>query len=83
MADLNQQQARPASSLRGTDPATYEIWLACHLDERLIERFYDVQVSYDEQGNSSLSGSFDQSALHGVLNKIRDLNLVILSVLRK
>lgn len=83
MTDLNQQSIASTVSLRGTDPALYEIWLACHFDERLIERFYGVHVSYDDQGNSCLLGSFDQSALHGVFNKIRDLNLVILSVQRK
>jgi len=81
MANFNREATN--SPLRATDPAMYEIRLACHLDERLIDRFDGVCVSYDEQVSSSLLGSFDQSALHGLFNKIRDLNLVILSVQHK
>ncbi|HLO17663.1 MAG TPA: hypothetical protein VK206_22725 [Anaerolineales bacterium] len=71
------------SPIRAIDPALYEIRLAGHLTERWIERFSSAAISYDQQGNTCLSGSFDQAALHGVLHKIRDLNLVILSVIRK
>jgi hypothetical protein len=87
MQDSTQQPeySRATSHLcpREVDYAVYEIRLACHLTGRWIERFSGVEVSYDEQGNTCLSGLFDQAALHGVLNKIRDINLVILSVMRK
>ena len=87
MTDVNQRLAdstiQTPAPVQGTEPATYEIWLTSHLDERWTTRFYGVHVSYDEQGNTCLSGSFDQAALHGMFNKIRDLNLVILSVKRK
>lgn len=87
MTDINQRLAdstiQTPASVQGTEPATYEIWLASRLDERWTTRFYGVHVSHDEQGNTRLSGSFDQAALHGMFNKIRDLNLVILSVMRK
>lgn len=87
MTDLNQQPTdstiQTPAHVQGTDSATYEIRLACRLDEHWTTRFYGVHVSYDEQGNTCLSGSFDQAALHGMFNKIRDLNLVILSVMRE
>jgi hypothetical protein len=87
MADLDQRPedstVQTPASPQGVDPATYEIRLACYLDEHWIERFEGVHIAYDEQGYTCLSGSFDQAALHGVFNKIRDLNLVILSVMRK
>lgn len=87
MTDVDQQledsTLHTPPSLRGIDPAPYEIRLASHLDERWMDRFFGINVSYDEQGNTCFSGSFDQSALHGIFNKIRDLNLVILSVMRK
>jgi hypothetical protein len=65
-----------------TDLATYQICLACHLTERGVERFDGLEVSYDSRGNTCLSGRLDQAALHGLLNKIRDLNLVLISVKR-
>jgi hypothetical protein len=71
------------SCLPKTDPAVYEIRLAGQLPERWIERFAGTGISYDQQGNTCLLGSFDQAALHGILNKIRDVNLVILSIIRK
>ena len=87
MTDVNQRLAdstiQTPAQVQGTEPATYEIWLACRLDERWTTRFYGVHVSYDEQGNTCLLGPFDQAALHGMFNKIRDLNLVILTVIRK
>lgn len=64
------------------DCASYEIRLACHLTERGVERFDDLEVSYDDEGNTCLLGRFDQAALHGLLNKVRDLNLVLISVQR-
>ena len=70
------------SPIRAIDPAVYEIRLAGQLTERWIERFAGADISYDQQGNTCLAGSYDQAALHGVLNKIRDLNLGILSVIR-
>jgi hypothetical protein len=73
------QKDEPADDI---DSASYEIHLACRLTERGAERFEDLQVSYDNQGNTCLSGRFDQAALQGLLNKIRDLNPVLTSVQR-
>ena len=87
MTDLNQRptdsQIQTFATLREIEPGTYEIRLACRLDEHWTTRFDRVHVSSDEQGKTCLLGSCDQAALHGMFNKIRDLNLVILSVLRK
>jgi hypothetical protein len=72
--------AKPQVPSRATDFATYEIWLACHLTERGAERFDGLEVTDDPHGNTCLSGRFERAALHGVLNNIRDLNLVRISV---
>ncbi len=73
---------QPPDTAEDVDSASYEIRLACHLTERGVERFEQLEVSYAEQGNTCLSGRFDQAALHGLLNKVRDLNLVLISVQR-
>jgi hypothetical protein len=65
-------------------PAIYEFKVAQSLSDRRATWFNGMELTYDNQGNTLLTGTIiDQAALHGVLNKIRDLNLVILSVIRK
>ena len=50
------------------------------LDKKWTEWFENMNIQYYE-GNTVLSGSIlDQSALHGILNKIRDLNLELILV---
>ena len=66
------------------EPAVYEFKVAPSLSNQWSAWFDGLNITCDEQGNTLLSGIIvDQSALHGVLVKIRDLNLVLLSVLRK
>jgi hypothetical protein len=65
-------------------PAVYEFRIAPGLPERWTAWFDGLDIAHDEQGNTLLSGTIvDQAALHGVLTKIRDLNLILLSVVRK
>lgn len=42
--------------------------------------FEGLVVTFHPEGETVISGTFDQAALHGVLNRIRDLGLVLLSV---
>ena len=52
-----------------------------HLDHQWEDWFEGIKITH-EKGNSILTGSIeDDSCLHGILNKIRDLNLGIISVL--
>ena len=61
----------------------YEIRLQGHLDARWGERFEGMSITLEENGNTLLSGPVaDQSALHGLLKKVRDLGLPLLSVNR-
>ena len=61
-------------------PKYYQIKVKDHLDQKWIDRFEGMEISYEE-GITILTGYVaDQSALHGLLNKIRDLNLTLLSV---
>jgi hypothetical protein len=62
-------------------PEHYEIKLKGHLDQRWSESFADMKFTYLEGDVMLLSGLLpDQAALHGLLERIRDLNLTLLSV---
>ena len=59
----------------------YEIKIKGQLDKHWSVWFDGLAMTYDEQGHTILSGSLvDQAALHGLLNKIRDMNLPLISV---
>ncbi len=61
----------------------YEFRLKGHLDDRWSEWFGGLAVQRQEDGTTVLVGPVvDQTALHGVLNRIRDLGLTIISVQR-
>jgi hypothetical protein len=61
----------------------YEIRVQGHINQRWSEWFDGLTISYDAEYNSVLRGPLvDEAALHGVLNKIRDLNLPLLAVQR-
>ena len=60
-------------------PEYYEI--KGHLDQRWSERFAGLKLTHLEGDETLLSGSLpDQSALHGLLERIRDLNLTLVSI---
>ena len=61
----------------------YEIRLKGHLDDRWAEWFEDLTITLEENGDSLLTGPvIDQAALHGLLKKMRDLGLSLISVNR-
>ncbi len=63
--------------------AGYEIRVRDHLDQHWSAWFEGWRIENLENGEVLLSCSnVDQSALHGALNKIRDLNLTLLFVKR-
>ena len=63
--------------------ASYEIRIRDHLDPCWWHWFEGWLLTNLGNGEVSLCRSnVDQSALHGVLNKVRDLNLTLLSVTR-
>ncbi len=61
----------------------YEIRVKGHLDPYWAAWFENWIITNLENGDALLSSlQVDQSSLHSALNKIRDLNLVLLSVVQ-
>ena len=63
-------------------PEMYEIRVAGHLSENWTARFEGLSLQPEPGGETALIGMLDQSALHGVLAKIRNLGLNLISVNR-
>ena len=62
-------------------PEYYEIRIKGHLDERWSEWFAGLKLAYLEGDVTQLSGLLpDQAAIYGVLERMRDLNLTLISV---
>jgi hypothetical protein len=58
----------------------YEIRVASHLGTGWSTSFEGMAIHQETGGETVLSGTMDQAALHGTLIKIRDLGLSLLSV---
>jgi hypothetical protein len=61
----------------------YQIRIQGHLDETWISWFSPLAVTNEPNGEATLTGVVrDQAELHGLLDRIFDLNLILLSVSR-
>ena len=59
----------------------YKIRVKGHLDRRWSDWFDGLEIINLQSGETILSGDIvDQAALHGVLAKVRDLNLALVAV---
>ena len=64
-------------------PQLYEIRFRGHLDARRAQMFEGLEMVQEPGGDTVLTGLvIDQAALHGVLARIRDLGVPLLSVKR-
>ena len=62
-------------------PTVYQIRIQGHLSQRWTDWFEGLTITLEEDGNTLLGGPVvDQSALHGILKKIRNLGMPLLSV---
>ena len=62
-------------------PGRYEIRLKGRLDARWATWFDGLSLSHESDGTTVLSGPvIDQAVLHGLLSKVRDLGLPLISV---
>lgn len=62
--------------------ARYQMRLQGHIDRRWLSAFDGLVVTYDPAGETVIDGELDQAGLHGVLGRIRDLGVALLSVER-
>ena len=62
------------------EPGFYEIRIKGHLENRRAAWFEGLAITALDNGETLLTGSVDQAALHGVLRKVRDLGVPLLSV---
>jgi len=59
----------------------YQIRVKGHLGHRWSDWFEGLTITLEENGDTLLTGLVsDQAALHGLLKKVRDLGLPLLSV---
>jgi hypothetical protein len=62
-------------------PQCYEIRLKGYLDDHWSGWFEGLTITLEKDGNTLLTGPVvDQAALHGLLRKVRDLGLPLVSV---
>lgn len=62
-------------------PRFFQIRIRGHLNRQWMDWFEGLVIALEEDGNTLLSGPVvDQSALHGILKKIRNLGMPLLSV---
>ena len=68
------------------DQDVYQIKVKGVLDEKWSDWFNGMTMTFENASDGSpittLTGAVDQAALHGLLNKIRNLNLDLISVCR-
>jgi len=59
----------------------YKIRIKGHLDQQWTEWFEGLTITLEDNGDTLLTGNVvDQAALHGLLRKVRDLGMPLLSV---
>lgn len=69
------------SGIDQNQPTVYEIRVKGHLSRQWTEWFGDLTLTLEDNGDTLLTGAVvDQAALHGLLKKVRDLGMPLVSV---
>ena len=64
-------------------PTVYQIRIKGHLGRQWTDWFGGLAITLEDNGDTLLTGPVvDQAALHGLLKKVRDLGMPLLSVIR-
>jgi hypothetical protein len=63
------------------EPMVYQIRIRGHLDSQWADWFEGLTITLEEDGDTLLTGPvIDQAALHGLLKKVRDFGMTLVSV---
>jgi len=72
---------KPDSPIASCQPPIYQIRLEGHLGRQWTDWFEGLTITLEEDGNTLLTGPVvDQAALYGLLKKVRDLGILLLSI---
>jgi len=87
MSSEQQQENRPSHLLNPIpgliQPMIYEIKIEGHLGRQWTDWFGGLTITLEANGNTLLTGPVtDQAALYGLLKKVRDLGMALVSVNR-
>jgi hypothetical protein len=64
-------------------PMVYQIRIEGHLGPQWADWFGGLAITLEEDGDTFLTGPVvDQAALHGLLRKVRDLGMPLISAIR-
>lgn len=72
-----------AKNRKNTYPEYYRIKVKGRLEPKWSDWFDGMEIAYEENCTLMTGPVADQSSLHGLLNRIRDLNLPLLLVERR
>jgi len=77
MADKSNPKTVPGESI------VYQIRIKGHLGHQWTDWFEGLTITLEDNGETLLSGAVvDQAALYGLLRKVRDLGMPLVSVIR-
>jgi hypothetical protein len=77
MANKRNPEADPSQFM------VYQIRIKGHLGRQWTDWFGGMTITLEDNGETLLTGTVvDQSALHGLLKKVRDLGMPLISVIR-
>jgi hypothetical protein len=71
----------PNSKIDKSQPPVYEIRIKGHLGSQWTDWFEGLTITLEEDGDTLLTGPVtDQAALYGLLKKVRDLGMPLVSI---
>jgi len=81
MSNARKEHEERATRAGSVHAGQYEIRLKGRLDARWATWFDGLRLTHEADGTTSLRGPVvDQAALHGLLQKVRDLGVPLISV---
>ena len=71
----------PETKTDSSQSLVYQIRIEGHLGQQWIDWFDGLAITLEEDGDTLLTGPvIDQAALHGLLKKVRDLGMPLVSI---